>query len=112
MDLYNYWLMEKVAEEEKQDGFAKRHEKKLIGAGVIGAGALGAGAVAAERRGASMLREALNVTDPFFSDKEYLKKTYGGVKGVFRRSGVGAVDLIDRSLELSSVIADKILRRK
>ncbi len=42
MDLYNYWLMEKVAEEEKQESFAKRHKKKLIGGAAI-AGAVGAG---------------------------------------------------------------------
>jgi len=42
MDLYNYWLMEKVAEEEKQESFVKRHKKKLIGGAAI-AGTVGAG---------------------------------------------------------------------
>ncbi len=42
MDLYNYWLMEKVAEEEKQESFAKRHKKKLIGGGsLVGSGLVG-----------------------------------------------------------------------
>jgi len=34
MNLFDYWLMEKVAEEEKQESFAKRHKGKLIGGGV------------------------------------------------------------------------------
>ena len=45
MDLYTYWLMEKVAEEEKkQEGFIKKHKNKLVGAAsVVGGGVAGYG---------------------------------------------------------------------
>jgi len=42
MDLYNYWLMEKVAEEKKQEGFVKNNKGKLI-AGALAGTTVGAG---------------------------------------------------------------------
>ena len=84
--------MEKIAEEEKQESFAKRHKKKLIGAGV-----LGAGAVAAERRSASDLKKVLSEVDP--QEAEYLKKTFGGARGALNRVVAGSFEGLSAAVQ-------------
>ena len=96
MDLYNYWLMEKVAEEEKQESFAKRHKGKLIGGGVSVAGGIAA-AHGLERHGGrvagrhldKMIEGGTTTISPETLDLNYAK----GIKAKAKRALYGAKDL-------------------
>jgi len=70
MDIYNYWLMEKIAEEEKQESFAKRHKDKLMAGGALaGSGLAGYGAGRVASRESGILRGELDR-----AEKELRKK--------------------------------------
>ena len=107
MDLYNYWLMEKAAEEEKQESFAKRHKGKLIGGGVGGGVSVAGGIAAAhglERHGGRAvdrnLQKALHSATGQ-GEQELTKLKRGkGIKGKAQRAFYGA-----------KALGKKILRR-
>ena len=101
MDLYNYWLMEKVAEEEKQESFAKRHKGKLIGGGVAGGIAAAHGL---ERHGGRVAGRHLQKVQQSISGEgadELINLRYSkGMKGRAKRALYGA-----------KALGNKILRR-
>ncbi len=95
MDLYSYWLMEKVAEEEKQESFAKMHKGKLVGGAAVAGGI--AAAHGLERHGGRAvdrnLQKALHSATGQ-GEQELTKLKRGkGIKGKAQRAFYGAKDL-------------------
>jgi len=94
MDLYNYWLMDKVAEEDEQESFAERHKKKLVAGGILGAfGTAAAGGRLADYGGEQINPNLKKTRDRM--DKRFKKVFLGRLKKLYRSSVSGGISNLE-----------------